>query len=73
MDTFVKENYPELYETYKGYKYPIQRCDAFRYMVLYKYGGIYIDLDIGCKKRLDELLKHSLVLVKSQLYETLHR
>jgi mannosyltransferase OCH1-like enzyme len=66
MDKFVKDEYPSMYDLYKSYKYHIQRCDAFRYMVLYKYGGIYIDLDIGCKKSLDDLLNNPLVLVKSQ-------
>lgn len=39
MDEFVKINYPKFYKVYKSYEYNIQRCDAFRYLVLYKYGG----------------------------------
>jgi len=27
--------------------------DAVRYFILHKFGGIYIDLDMGCKKRID--------------------
>ena len=65
MAAFVKTEYPAFYSTYTGYKYNIQRCDAFRYLVLYKYGGIYIDLDTVCKKKLDGFLKYDLVLVKS--------
>jgi len=65
MDEFVKMEYPTFYNTYTGYKYDIQRCDAFRYMVLYKYGGIYIDLDIVSKKKLDDLLQYDIVLAKS--------
>ena len=65
MDNFVKNEYKWFYETYKNYKYNIQRCDAFRYLVLYKYGGIYIDMDIVCKKKLDPLLNYDLVLAKS--------
>ncbi|KAK8223985.1 hypothetical protein HDK77DRAFT_465341 [Phyllosticta capitalensis] len=36
-----------------GYEFPIQRADSIRYFVLAHYGGIYIDLDDGCNRRLD--------------------
>jgi len=62
MDKFVKNEYPNFYKTYISYKYNIQRCDAFRYLVLYKYGGIYIDLDIVCKKSLNNFLHYDIVL-----------
>ena len=65
MAEFVKSTYPDFYPTYLNYKYDIQRCDAFRYLVLYKYGGIYLDLDIVCKKNLDSLLTYDLVFAKS--------
>ena len=62
MDKFVKEYYPYLHNLYKSYKYNIQRCDVFRYLVLYKYGGIYLDMDIICKKKITEFLNYNLVL-----------
>ena len=71
MKIFVKKEYPWFYKTYNEYPHVIQRCDAFRYLVLYKYGGIYIDMDIICKKSLKPLLKYDLVLVKSGNYDTL--
>ena len=71
MKKFVKEEYPEFYKTYNAYPNPIQRCDAFRYLVLYKYGGIYIDMDLKCNKILTPLLKYDLVLVKSSNYDTI--
>ena len=36
---FVAESFPELLATWDGYRYPVQRVDALRYMVLYRYGG----------------------------------
>jgi len=45
--------------TFDGYKHPIQRADAIRYFVLSHYGGVYIDLDDGCKRRLDPLLSYT--------------
>lgn len=65
MDDFVKNNYQNFYQYYKSYKYTIQKCDAFRYLVLYKYGGIYLDMDIICKRDLNELLNYDLILAKS--------
>ncbi len=65
MEEFVKYKFPDFYKTYMGYPHNIQRCDAFRYLVLYIYGGIYLDMDIVCKKNLDPLLSYELVLTKS--------
>jgi mannosyltransferase OCH1-like enzyme len=65
MEIFVKKEYPNFYDTYMSYPHDIQRCDAFRYLVLYKYGGIYLDMDIICKKKLDSLLKYELVISRS--------
>ena len=65
MEQFVKEEYPDFYVTYKSYKYHIQRCDAFRYLVLNTYGGIYLDMDIVCNKKLTKLLHYDLVIAPS--------
>lgn len=53
---FIAEKYPSFLALYDGYEYPIQRADAIRYFVLHQFGGIYMDLDIGCKRRLEPLL-----------------
>lgn len=37
----------------------IQRSNAIRYLILYKQGGIYLDLDVKCKKPLDPFLTQS--------------
>lgn len=54
---FIATEYPSFLAMYDGYEYPIQRADAIRYFVLHKYGGVYMDLDIGCRRRLDTLLQ----------------
>jgi hypothetical protein len=38
---FVQEYFPQFKHTWDRYKYPVQRIDALRYMVLYEYGGMY--------------------------------
>jgi mannosyltransferase OCH1-like enzyme len=55
---FIATEYPWFLETFDSYPFPIQRADAIRYFVLHFYGGIYIDLDDGCNRRLDPLLSY---------------
>jgi len=49
LETFVADEYPWLLSTYHDYPYLIQRCDVARYMILYRYGGTYADLDVYCR------------------------
>ncbi|MCJ1363276.1 hypothetical protein MMC16_002383 [Acarospora aff. strigata] len=56
--SFIATEYPWFLDTFDGYDYPIQRADAIRYFVLAHFGGIYIDLDDGCQRRLDPLLSY---------------
>ena len=53
----IAEHYEWFLPTYDGYKYPIQRVDAFKYFVLWHFGGVYMDLDIDCRRPLDPLLQ----------------
>lgn len=55
---FIANEYPDFLETWDNYPYVIERADAIRYFVLSTYGGIYIDLDDGCKRKLDPLLSY---------------
>lgn len=63
---FIANEYPWFLDTFDGYTYPIQRADAIRYFVLYHFGGVYIDLDIGCTKRLDPLLPYNIILPRTK-------
>jgi hypothetical protein len=38
-EKFVAEKFPELMDMWMSYRYPIQKIDALRYMVLHEYGG----------------------------------
>ena len=50
----VKMSFPELLPTYEGYDVNIKRIDAARYMMLYKYGGVYMDMDLACLRGFNE-------------------
>ncbi|RKF62994.1 Mannosyl phosphorylinositol ceramide synthase CSH1 [Erysiphe neolycopersici] len=53
---FIATEYPWFLTTFDAYPYAIQRADAIRYFILAHYGGVYMDLDDGCNRRLDPLL-----------------
>ncbi len=50
----VTTSYPELLPTYEGYDLKIKRIDAVRYMMLHKYGGVYMDMDLACLRGFNE-------------------
>jgi mannosyltransferase OCH1-like enzyme len=55
---FIKENYPHFLAKYDQYPNNIQRVDAFRYCVLNKMGGLYVDLDFECLENIECLLEN---------------
>ena len=54
-ERFVKKYFPDFLDTYESLEYPIMKADAIRYMWLYVYGGVYMDLDIELTKSLEDL------------------
>lgn len=48
--SFIREFFPEHVSLYNSYPYEIQRCDVVRYFILFRYGGIYADMDYYCNK-----------------------
>ena len=57
MDIFVRKFYPEFAPVYFGYKYDVQRWNVIRYLILYTFGGVYVDFDCECLKSIDEYLR----------------
>ena len=57
--TFVKTKMPEYYTTFVQLKHKIQQLDFFRYLVIYYYGGVYLDLDVELTLTLDKLYHDS--------------
>ena len=52
---FIQREFPWFLDTYDSYKHHIERVDSVRYFILYRFGGVYIDLDMECLKPIDEL------------------
>ena len=57
----VAEKFPHLQEMWDGYKYPIERVDALRYMILHEYGGVVLDMDLKCLQALGPLRRFHFV------------
>jgi len=58
INRYVRHVQPAYYEKiFLNYPLDIQRIDAFRYIVLYYIGGIYIDMDNGCRKSFETLIE----------------
>jgi len=45
---FLKTDFPEYVEGYKSLKYGASKADLWRYLIIYKYGGVYADIDCMC-------------------------
>ncbi|UJR28372.1 hypothetical protein I4U23_009615 [Adineta vaga] len=61
----IEKEFPSLLSTYDSYPYDIQRADVIRLIVLYVYGGIYLDFDIICLKSFDQLRSYEFILPKT--------
>lgn len=46
IEKFMDEYFPELIPIYNEFRYPVQRWDAIRYLILYHIGGLYVDLEL---------------------------
>ena len=73
----VSRYYPQHLDMYDGYPYPIQRCDAVRYFILHRYGGLYADMDYFCNRSWDEVLMNYpkeiyLVETPNKVYKSVH-
>jgi mannosyltransferase OCH1-like enzyme len=52
----INDEYPHLYNIYKLARTGVQRGDIARILVVYHYGGIYIDLDVLILRDFSEIL-----------------
>ncbi len=60
-EKLILEEYPWFLQTWKNYPYPIQRADSLRYLILYRYGGIFLDMDLHCRRSLGPLRRFEFI------------
>ena len=57
-DAFMREHFSgEIYDAYQRLPMAVMKADLWRYCVIYKYGGIYADVDTICEQNPTLLLK----------------
>lgn len=57
IQNFLKTHFPDYYEPYNRIKFGSSKADLWRYLIIYKYGGVYADLDCRCNNSLREWIK----------------
>lgn len=62
---FIKEHYSWFLKTFEHYQFPMQRFNAMKYFALYHFGGVYIDLDDQCLRKVDPLLNSAAFVRKA--------
>lgn len=53
---FVATEFPELLDLYDAFPRPVLRYDLVRYLIVYRRGGVYSDMDMLCYRSIDPLL-----------------
>jgi mannosyltransferase OCH1-like enzyme len=67
LEEFLLQNYPNTFLFYeKAFPYIIQKIDFIRLLLLYHFGGIYIDLDSVCIRNVDGILNYPSTLVSTK-------
>lgn len=58
IDVYIRQNYPELFNIFKKINpsYGAAMADFFRYLLLYKEGGVYLDIKSSMAKPLNEII-----------------
>ncbi|EED12036.1 mannosyl phosphorylinositol ceramide synthase SUR1, putative [Talaromyces stipitatus ATCC 10500] len=60
-ERLVREEFPHLKDMWDNYRFPVERVDALRYMILQTYGGVVLDFDLSCKRSLGPLRRFEFV------------
>jgi mannosyltransferase OCH1-like enzyme len=70
INNFVKSKYPDLYNYFEsGFEFTIQKMDFARLLVLYHFGGVYIDLDSLCVRNVNDIIGYPCCLIKTKKHE----
>lgn len=60
IEQFVAKEYPgQVAEAYFKLDIGAAKADFFRYLVLYRFGGVYMDMDAYCTKPIDSMVNDS--------------
>lgn len=60
--------YPQYLSLYNYFDIMVQKIDLAKYIIIYHYGGVYIDMDMDCVKDLTNLINPIDELIFSKVY-----
>ncbi|MBW0489206.1 hypothetical protein O181_028921 [Austropuccinia psidii MF-1] len=64
-EKFMRQHYSFFVRDFLDYRHTIQRADALRYFVLHHFGGIFLDLDLECRRSLGPLRRFPIVNINA--------
>lgn len=71
LDGFLQVYYPRIWDFYTtGFEYIIQKIDFIRLLLIYHYGGIYLDLDSLCVKNIEDILNYPCSFINTKKHES---
>ena len=54
---FVRDEFPtRVASAYEQLSSNVERADFFRYLIVLRYGGVYVDMDIECRRPFDDVI-----------------
>ncbi|CEL97145.1 unnamed protein product [Vitrella brassicaformis CCMP3155] len=56
INDYVQERFPEMMDVWGFFRNSVEKTDFWRYLIVYDYGGLYMDTDIDCRRPIDELI-----------------
>jgi len=59
MNDFIEKEYGKYCDLYNSFPFDVQRWDAIRFLILKKYGGLYLDFDYECLENIEPLIEDS--------------
>lgn len=59
VEKLLETYFPDFIPIYQAYPNNVQRWNALRYLILYQFGGLYVDMDYECIEPVDLLLEDS--------------
>ncbi|KAL4219255.1 hypothetical protein ACF0H5_021837 [Mactra antiquata] len=65
----IQDKHSHLLPLWDNYHDPINKADALRYVVLYEYGGVYVDLDFECLRPLDRVTYKYSCIIPTEPFE----
>lgn len=63
-ELFKNPDFNKYYQLYQSMRFHIEKCDYVRYLILYLFGGIYVDLDFHSQTSFDSILSREIALTE---------